>query len=166
MSDGFSECGTVSRAQFTRLLRSRLAAHLYDDSGVAPEGFAIYSLSDPRDVRNVRYIGLTDEPRRRLLQHVNTARLWLPDERPWWVKSPQLRPLYEWIRGLHREQARLPVMVVWSWAANLAEARAAERARIGACLGDQLPLLNIQGKPAPTAKPGRSRPRRVLARAD
>jgi hypothetical protein len=39
--------------------------------------------------------------RRRFLQHLNTARLWMPDAVPWWVVTPSLRPLYTWIRELH-----------------------------------------------------------------
>ena len=38
-----------------------------------------------RDVRQVRYVGQTRDPRRRFSQHLNVARLWLPDELPWWV---------------------------------------------------------------------------------
>jgi len=118
--------------------------HLYDESGVCPQGIALYSLSDPRDIRSCRYIGQTRQPRRRLLQHVNTARLWLPDERPWWIKLPELRPLYEWIRELYRDDARLPVMVVYSWVATPVEARVAERERIYECLERGLPILNVE----------------------
>jgi hypothetical protein len=67
----------VSREQLTRRIRSQLQSLLHDESGDAPVGVAIYTLSDPRDVRDVRYVGQTRSPRRRLLQHVNTARLWL-----------------------------------------------------------------------------------------
>jgi len=35
-------------------------------------------------------------------------------------------------------------MVVTAWAATPAEARAAERARIFACLANRLPLLNVE----------------------
>ncbi|HTL90775.1 MAG TPA: hypothetical protein VL176_00435, partial [Steroidobacteraceae bacterium] len=82
-------------------LRRRLRLHLYDESGMTPDGIAIYSLADPRHVRASRYVGQTAYPRCRLMQHVRTARLWLPDETPWWVKRPQLRPLYSWIRELY-----------------------------------------------------------------
>ncbi|HXS29654.1 MAG TPA: GIY-YIG nuclease family protein, partial [Steroidobacteraceae bacterium] len=67
----------VSREQLTRRIRSQLQLLLHDQSGDVPVGVAIYTLSDPRDVRDVRYVGQTRSPRRRLLQHVNTARLWL-----------------------------------------------------------------------------------------
>jgi hypothetical protein len=132
-----------SRPELARQLRKRLQNHLYDESGVVPEGVAIYALSDPRDTREIRYIGQTTSPRRRLLQHVSTARLWLPDERPWWVKSPKLRPLYDWIRALYRDEERLPVMVVLAWT-DLANARQAERDRIYECMQHRLPILNCE----------------------
>jgi hypothetical protein len=135
----------VTRAQLAYHLRRCVAAHLYDDSGVLPHGVAIYSLSDPRAVRQIRYIGQTSAPRRRLLQHLNTSRLWLPDELPWWVKSPKLRPLYTWIRELYGDGNRLPVMVVSAWVDSL-DARSAERARIQECLAQHLPLLNIEAE--------------------
>jgi hypothetical protein len=134
---------TRSQAQLTRYIRSRLSAQLYDDSGDSPEGIAIYSLSDPRDLRRIRYIGQSAAPRRRLLQHLSTARLWLPDQTPWWVTSPKLRPLYRWIRELYQEEERLPVMMICSWV-ETAAARLAEQERICACLAKELPLLNIE----------------------
>jgi hypothetical protein len=109
----------------------------------APDGVAIYSLSDPRDVRETRYIGQTMAPRRRLLQHVGTARLWLPDERPWWVKSPKLRPLYDWLREIYRDEERLPVMVVLAWT-DVGNARMLERDRIYDCMQRKFPLLNFE----------------------
>jgi hypothetical protein len=126
-------------------VRQRLDALVCDDSGVAPEGVAIYTLSDPRELRTVRYIGQTLAPRRRFLQHVRTARLWLPDELPWWVRSPRLRPLYGWIRELFGEERRLPVMVVLAWV-GAAQARVCERSLICACLERQQPLLNFEGE--------------------
>jgi hypothetical protein len=60
------------------------------------------------------------------------------------VKQPKLRALYAWVRELYRDQYRLPVMVITAWAETLREARAAERARISACLANQLPLLNVE----------------------
>jgi hypothetical protein len=126
-----------------RLLRRRLGAQLYDDSGAPPAEVAIYSLSDPRDLRAIRYVGQTAAPRRRLLQHLRCARLWLPDEVPWWVPSPQLRPLYHWIREMYRDGGRLPVMVVGAWV-EARDARLAERAEIQRCLERQLPLLNFE----------------------
>jgi hypothetical protein len=130
--------------QLCRRFRLHSKAEIYDDSGMQPGGLAIYTLSDPRDIREVRYVGQTRAPRRRFLQHLNHAQLWLSDELPWWVKHPKLRPLYAWVRELYRDQYRLPVMVITAWAATPGEARAVERARIFACLANQLPLLNVE----------------------
>jgi hypothetical protein len=134
----------VTQAQLSRYVRHHVNAQLYDESGVSPEGTAIYSLSDPRDIREVRYVGQTGQPRRRFLQHLNTARLWLPDEVPWWVQSPKLRPLYHWIRSLYRDEQRLPIMVVSLWTATVADARTAERRRIFECLAQRAGLLNFE----------------------
>jgi hypothetical protein len=123
-------------------LRRRLHLFLYDDSGVTPAGTAIYSLADPRAARVSRYIGQTAQPARRLMQHLRTARLWLPDERPWWVKAPRLQPLYCWIRELHAQEGRLPVMVVHAWV-EAQHANRAERDQIRGCLEQRLPLLNV-----------------------
>jgi len=130
-------------AQLQGAIRRRLPALLYDGSGDPPRGVAIYSLSDPRAVREIRYIGQSASPRRRLLEHLRVARLWLRDELPWWVESPRLRPLYQWIRALYRDEGRLPVMVVRA-CVDATEARLAERSHICTCLGEQLPLLNIE----------------------
>jgi hypothetical protein len=92
----------------------------------------------------VRYIGQTTAPRRRFLQHLHTAMLWLPDETPWWVKCPKLRPLADWIRALHRDGQRLPVMVITAWVETGSAARVAERARIHQCLANRLQLLNVE----------------------
>ncbi len=134
----------LTRPQLTAHVRARVAAHVVDDSGMEAGAYAIYALADPRDVRAVRYIGQTASPARRFLQHLNTARLWLPDDVPWWFKPPRLRPLYDWIRELHRDEYRLPVMVIGAWVPNAAEARGAERARIFECLREKAPLLNFE----------------------
>jgi hypothetical protein len=136
--------GPLTKAQVGRHLRRHVGTHLYDDSGVTAQGTAIYSLSDPRDIREVRYIGQTNVPSRRFLQHLNTAKLWLPDETPWWVKSPKLRPLYQWIKELYRDERRLPVMVVTAWVETVSDARLAERSRIYECLQKRLRLLNVE----------------------
>lgn len=128
------------------LIRARLPSLMLDVSGMPPAGFAIYTLSDPRDLRHVRYVGQTRLPRRRLLQHLNCARLWLPDEVPWWFGSPELRPLYEWIRALHRDEYRLPAMLITAWTGSNAEARAAERELILQHLQEQHELLNFEHK--------------------
>jgi hypothetical protein len=129
-------------AALQRELRRRLHLHLYDESGVTPAGTAIYSLADPREVRVSRYVGQTTQPARRLMQHLRTARLWLPDETPWWIEAPRLRPLYHWIRELHSQEGRLPVMIVHAWV-DTQHAQRAERNHIRVCLERQLPLLNI-----------------------
>jgi hypothetical protein len=134
----------ATRAELGRHFRNHVGAQLYDDSGIAPHGTAIYSLSDPRDIRQVRYVGQTSAPRRRFLQHLNTAMLWMPDDRPWWVKSPKLRPLSAWIRELYQDELRLPVMVVTVWVETASEARVAERTRIFQCLERRLQLLNVE----------------------
>ena len=137
----------LSRAQLAQRIRNHIATQLYDDSGSdIRQGIAIYSLSDPREIRRVRYIGQSKAPRRRFLQHLAAARLWLPDERPWWVKSATLLPLYNRIRELHRDEFRLAVMVISRWSATSAAARLAERLRIYECLAQQLPLVNIEAE--------------------
>jgi hypothetical protein len=136
------------------LTRAQLAQHirqqrpwLIQEDGAAPEGVAIYTLSDPRDVRDVRYVGMSRAPARRFAQHVNAARLWLPDEVPWWYKSPPgLRPLHDWIRQLHREEYRLPAMLIIARAVTVAEARQRERALIQAYLSQHAQLLNIESE--------------------
>jgi hypothetical protein len=127
-----------------RHVRARLSESIHDDSCCEPKGFAIYTLSDPRAVREVRYVGQTRAPARRLCQHIRTARLWQPDETPWWFKSPALRPLYEWIRRLHVEEYRLPFMIIVHWVPTLAEARACERANIYELLRAERSLFNVE----------------------
>lgn len=125
-------------------IRRHIGAQLYDDSGDSARGIAIYTLSDPRAIRDVRYVGQTQSPARRFAQHLHAARLWLPAEVPWWVKSPQLRPLYTWIRELYTDNQRLPVMVITGWTESLGEARVLERARIMECLKNRVEILNIE----------------------
>jgi len=136
----------LTKGQLTRLIRRHAEREIYDDSGVDPVGTAIYSLADPRDLRTSRYIGQTSSPKRRLSQHLNAARLWMPDERPWWIAEPKLRPLYDWIRELHRDGERLPTMIIWEWAVSMKAARVAERARIYQSLAHQLPILNVESE--------------------
>jgi hypothetical protein len=133
----------LTEAQLARRLRAHVTRELYDDSRREPVGTAIYSLADPRDLRLTRYIGQTTSPRRRFAQHLRTARLWMPDEIPWWIPQPKLRPLYEWLRELHRDEGRLPTMIVHSWV-ETTQARLAERARIYESLANRLPLLNVE----------------------
>ncbi len=134
----------LSQSELGRFVRSRLQAHLYDDTGVGATGIAIYTLSDPRDLRASRYVGQTRSPRRRFLQHVGTARLSMPDELPWWIVEERQRPLYEWIRALYRDERRLPVLVVSAWHGGRADATAAERELIQDCLRRRMPLLNVE----------------------
>ena len=132
------------RAAIGVRMRRHIRAELHDESGENAAGIAIYTLSDPRSIRDVRYVGQTQSPARRFAQHVNTARLWLPDEVPWWVKSPKLRPLYTWIRELYADDRRMPVMVISAWAASIGQARVLERARIMECLESRLEILNVE----------------------
>lgn len=134
----------LEKSYLGRHIRQRLPELLLDESGIVAGGVALYTLSDPRDVREVRYVGQTRAPRRRLMQHLQTARLWLPDEMPWWIGEPRMRPLYDWIRALHREEYRLPVMLVTGWSATVAEARLAERELILAHLGQDRELFNVE----------------------
>jgi hypothetical protein len=136
--------GADSRATIGGRVRRHIRAELYDDSGNSARGIAIYTLSDPRSIREVRYVGQTRSPGRRFAQHLNTARLWLPDDLPWWVESPKLRPLYQWIRELYVDDRRMPVMVVTAWTGSLGEARVLERARIMECLENRLQILNVE----------------------
>lgn len=136
----------LDRPQLARLVRLRLPGLLLDETGGAPaEGaVAVYTLSDPRDLRDVRYVGQTRSPQRRLLQHIHTARLWLPDDLPWWFGKPKLRPLYDWIRALHRDEYRLPVMLVTAWTGSVRAARLAERELIHAHLNRRQELFNVE----------------------
>ena len=133
----------LSRTELARRIARHVRGELYDDSGDGPLGTAIYSLSDPADLKVTRYIGQSAAPKRRFLQHLATARLWMPDERPWWITQPRLRPLYEWIRDLYFESERLPTMVIHHWV-DSGSARVMERARILESLAKQLPLLNVE----------------------
>src|SRR5271170_7971609 len=120
--------GADNKATIAMQMRRHIRAQLYDDSGDSARGIAIYTRSDPRSSRDVRYVGQTQSPARRFAQHLDTARLWVSDEVPWWVKSPKLRPLYTWIRELYADDQRMPVMVVTAWAGSIGEARVLERA--------------------------------------
>jgi hypothetical protein len=138
---------SMSSAELRRYVRRRRATLIVDAGGERSpsSGVAIYALADPRDVAAVRYVGQTRSPGRRYLQHVAAARLWLPDETPWWIESPRLRPLYAWLRELYRDDGRLPAMVVERWVPT-ADARAAERARILECLAHGRALLNVEAE--------------------
>lgn len=136
----------ISKIELARQIRTHVAAQFYDDSGLPPRGCAIYALADPRDLRDVRYVGRASVPKRRFLQHLNTAMLWVPDELPWWIKAPKMRPLSAWIRELYRDEYRLPAMIVTDWTATLSEAKIAERAKIHDGLARRLQLLNVEAQ--------------------
>ena len=134
----------LTQRQLMRHVRTRVVESICDSSDCEPREFAIYTLSDPRTVREVRYVGQTRAPVQRLWQHINTARLWQPDEVPWWCKSPALRPLYEWIRQLYKDECRLPFMIVVQWVPTLLEARARERTNIYELLRAKQSLFNVE----------------------
>lgn len=128
--------------------------HIHDGAGGGVAGAtAVYWLADPRDVRGARYVGQTRDPRRRFAQHVRTARLWLPDELPWWVRSPKHRPLYVWIRELHRDGGRLPFMWIAEWVEPGADALVAERAAIMRLMAEGAPLVNVEASRLGTQLP-------------
>lgn len=151
---------TVTQPLIRRQIRRQLPEHLYYETPVLPGSIAIYTLSDPRDLRQVRYVGQSIAPRRRYTQHVSLACPWIGDHLPWWIKAPRLRPLHEWIRALHRDEWRLPVMVVRQWCPDTCTARAAERGLIQDCLSRELPLLNFEAELLARPKPVRAQKRR------
>ena len=90
-------------------------------------------------------VGQTRDPWRRFAQHVQTARLWLPDDTPWWVRSAKHRPLYAWIRELHRNGGRLPFMWVEDGSSRV-DPLVAERAAIMRLLAQGAALLNVEAR--------------------
>jgi hypothetical protein len=128
------------------LLKKAALSHIHDASGGVAGATAIYTLADPRDVRCARYVGQTRNPPRRFAQHVRAARPWLTDDRPWWVRSPKYRPLYDWIRALYRDDGRLPFMWVAEWVDASADPLLAERATIVRLLAQGAPLLNVEAR--------------------
>jgi hypothetical protein len=135
-----------TQARIARRVRRELPFLISDESPREAGDFALYTLADPRDVRGVRYVGQTRAPRRRYLQHVRSARLWLAAERPWWIRVPRLCTLYVWIRELYTDEQRLPFMLVSEWLASEAEARARERRLISELAARGLPLLNVEAQ--------------------
>jgi hypothetical protein len=142
----------ISRTRFSVDLRRRTPLLLIDDCFDVAGEVVVYTLSDPRDVRDVRYVGQTRSPRSRYRQHVNKASPWLPDEMPWWIKAPKDRPLHEWIRALHRDGGRLPVMIIVEKHPDICAARAAERAWIHRCLAQGLQIFNVEAQIAERAR--------------
>lgn len=137
------------RSEVARRARRAARSQIYDEGAQLEGATAIYTLADPRDARCPRYVGQTCDLRRRFLQHVQTARLWLPDEIPWWVRSPKHRPLYAWIRALYREGGRLPFMWVTEWVAPGSDPLVAERAAILSLLAQGARLLNVEARASP-----------------
>ena len=133
-------------SEVARRVRAAARSHVQADGGGAEGATAIYTLADPRDVRCARYVGQTRHPRRRFVQHLQTARLWMPDEIPWWVRSPKHRPLYEWIRALYRDGGRLPFMWVAEWVEPGSDALVAERAAILRHLAHGARFLNVEAR--------------------
>jgi hypothetical protein len=152
-----------TQALIARRVRRTLPFLISEDSPGEHGHFALYTLADPRDVRGVRYVGQTRAPRRRYLQHVRSARLWLAAAQPWWIRLPRLRTLYVWIRELYADEQRLPFMLVSEWFASEAEAREQERCLITQLAERGLPLLNAEAerlrqtrpRTAATPAPGR-----------
>jgi hypothetical protein len=149
--------------EMKRLLAQRIRQcslhNIVDQTGTERGEVAIYTLCDPRDIEDVRYVGQTRDPVARFAQHVNAARLWLPDELPWWIRRELLRPLYEWIRALYGDGGRLPVMFVVGW--TTAElARRDERRFVRSFVWDDLPLLNHEATLLRAASPRLRRARR------
>jgi len=136
----------MRNAPFFRSAAAAARAHVHAGVPDAPGGTAVYTLADPRDVRCPRYVGQTRDPYARFVQHVRTARLSAPDAVPWWVRSPKHRPLYTWMRELHRDGGRLPFMCVEEWLEPDADALVAERAAIMRWLARGAELLNVEAR--------------------
>lgn len=125
-------------------LRRHLGVLICDTSGAERAGVALYTLSDPREVRAVRYVGQSSAPMRRYRQHVRAA--WLAQEGPgpWWVRQPHLGPLHEWIRALHADEGRLPFMLITHWVPSVEAARLLEQSLITAHQAAGCALLNCE----------------------
>jgi hypothetical protein len=146
------------RDMFSRRSAAAAArAHVHVDASGPRDGTAVYTLADPRDVQAPRYVGQTRDPHARFAQHVRTARLWMPDaggdDETWWVRSPKHRPLYAWIRELHRDGGRLPFMRVEEWIEPGADPLAAERAAIMRWLERGAALLNAEARALGAQRP-------------
>jgi hypothetical protein len=136
----------ISKGRLARALRAAGRSQVHGAEGGSSGWTAVYTLSDPREVRRPRYVGQTRDPRRRYAQHVHTARLWLPDSTPWWVRSAKHRPLYSWLRALHRDGGRLPFMWVVEWLDPSRDPLVAERTAIMQLLTQHSDLLNAEAR--------------------
>lgn len=125
-------------------LRRHLGVLICDTSDAERVGVALYTLSDPRDVRAVRYVGQSSAPTRRYRQHVRAACLAQDGARPWWLRQPHLGPLHEWIRALHADGGRLPFMLITNWAPSVAAARLLEQSLITAHRAAGCALFNCE----------------------
>lgn len=138
------DLGGVTRAEIALRLRRQLPALICDDSDGERAGVALYTLSDPRDVRAVRYVGQSRAPLRRYRQHVRAACLALDARAPWWIRQPDLGPLHAWIRALHADGGRLPFMLITQWVPSVAAARLLEQSLITSHRMAGCPLLNCE----------------------
>ena len=136
----------MGSAFFKRSAAAAAHSHVHAEIAEVIGGTAIYTLADPRDVRTPRYVGQTRNPHMRFAQHLRTARLALPDAIPWWVRSTKHRPLYVWIRELHADGGRLPIMWVEQWLEPDVDALVAERAAIMRWLAQGAELLNVEAR--------------------
>jgi hypothetical protein len=152
----------AAAAALVRRLRGALQAQVCDVTAGERAGIALYTLSDPRDVRAVRYVGQTGAPLRRYRQHVRAACLWLSAAGPWWVRAPHLVPLHGWIRALHADGGRLPFMLVHQWVPTLAEALALEQSLIDTHRAAGCLLLNCEALRVRAPRARRARSKRHL----
>lgn len=129
------------RLAVTRRMRRCRASQILEFADPSGGEVALYTLSDPRDFQQVRYVGQSRSPARRYAQHITAARPWLQSEVPWWIREPALRPLYAWISALYAEECRMPVMAIRAWI-PAADALGQELRLIRSCLMQDMPLLN------------------------
>lgn len=156
--------GRILRAGVVGRLRRLLPGLVCDVSDGERAGVALYTLSDPRDVRAIRYVGQARAPLRRYGQHVRAACLELDVPAPWWLRQPRLGPLHEWIRALHADGGRLPFMLITQWTLSVAAARVLEQSLIRSHLADGSALLNFEAlrEPGPRPRSKPNRPARAL----
>lgn len=153
---------TVAHGDVVGQLRRLAPGLVCDISDGERAGVALYTLSDPRDVRAVRYVGQSRAPLRRYGQHVRAACLELDVPPPWWLRQPHLGPLQEWIRALHADGERLPFMLITHWAPSVGAARVLEQSLIRAHQARGCALLNCEAlrEPGPRPRSKKERPAR------
>jgi hypothetical protein len=138
------QSASVAGGDIALRLRRHLGMLICDTSDAEQVGVALYALSDPRDVRAVRYVGQSTAPARRYRQHVRTACLGHDRQGPWWVRQAHLGPLHEWIRILHADGGRLPFMLITHWVPSVDAARLLEQSLITAHRAAGCALLNCE----------------------